>query len=102
MAKLLSALLLIAVSLSAQEFRGTLTGTVSDATGAGVPNAKIIAVKTDTNTRSETVSGADGNYTLPFLAPGPYEVRAEAPGFKSYRHAGIQIGTNERVGEDIK
>src|SRR5258707_13874010 len=87
---------------SAQEFRSTIMGRVTDPSGAGVPNAKIVVLKTDTNARSETVSGADGNYTLPFLAPGPYEVRAEAPGFKAYRHSGIQLGTNERVGEDIR
>jgi hypothetical protein len=85
----------------AQEFRGTLNGRVTDPSGLGVPNAKIVITKTDTNTRSETVSGTDGNYTMPFLAPGSYEVSAEVAGFKKYLHSGIEIGTNERITEDI-
>jgi hypothetical protein len=95
------ALLAAALTLSAQEFRGTLNGRVTDPAGLGVPNVKIVITKTDTNTRSETVSGADGNYTMPFLAPGPYAVTAETAGFKTYSHSGIDIGTNQRVTVDI-
>ena len=102
MKKLLLVLLAMTVSLSAQEFRGTLMGRVTDPSGLAVPNAKVTVLKTDTNTRSETVSGPDGNYTVPFLAPGPYQVIAEAPGFKRYVHPGINIGTNQRVAEDIR
>jgi hypothetical protein len=71
--------------LSAQEFRGTLMGRVTDPSGAGVPSAKIVIVKTNTNTRSETVSSQDGNYTMPFLAPGSYEVAVEVKASKSIR-----------------
>ena len=95
-------LLAIAGSLSAQEFRGTLMGRITDPAGLGVPNAKIVVTKTDTNTRSQTVSGPDGNYTMPFLAPGPYSVEVEVTGFKKYLHSGIEIGTNERIAEDIQ
>jgi hypothetical protein len=102
MKRLLLSLLLMAASLSAQEFRGTLMGRVSDPSGAAVPNAKVTVIKTDTNTRSETVSGPEGSYTAPFLAPGRYEVIAEAPGFKKYVHSGIEVGTNQRVAEDIR
>ena len=42
-----------ATFLSAQEFRSTIMGRVTDPSGAGVPNAKVAAIKTDTNTRSE-------------------------------------------------
>ena len=102
MRQLLFLLLAAALSLSAQEFRGTLMGRITDPSSAGVPDAKVVAVKTDTNARSETVSSQDGNYTLPFLAPGSYEVAVEVKGFKKYSHSGIQIGTNERVSEDIR
>lgn len=93
--------LAVVACMSAQEFRGTMTGRVTDPSGSAVPNAKIIVIKTDTNTRSETVSGPDGGYTLPFLAPGPYEVSAEVPGFKRYQRSGVEIGTNQRVAIDI-
>jgi hypothetical protein len=90
-----------AVFLSAQEFRGTITGRVTDPSGLGVPNAKVVVTKTDTNSRTETVSGQDGNYTAPFLVPGTYEVTAEVSGFKKYERPGIILGTNERITADI-
>ena len=85
----------------AQEFRSTLTGRVVDQSGAVVPGVKVVAVKSDTNTFFRTISTAEGLYTLPFLPPGPYELTAEAKGFKKYAQSGIQIGTNTRVGQDI-
>ena len=93
---------LMAALLPAQEFRSTLMGRVTDPAGLGIPNAKVTVIKTDTNTRTETVSGPEGNYTAPFLAPGPYDVEAEAGGFKKYVHHGIEIGTNQRIAEDIQ
>ena len=101
MKKLFCLLPVLAAMLSAQEFRGSLMGRVTDPSGLGVPNANITVTKTDTNTVSKTVSGPDGNYTAPFLVPGTYEVAAEANGFKKYVHSGIEIGTNQRVAEDI-
>ena len=99
---LLLSLFALPACIFAQEFRSTLTGRVTDPSGLGVPNVKIAVVKTDTNTRTQTVSGTDGNYTAPLLAPGTYSVAAEANGFKKYLHSGIQIGTNERIAEDIE
>jgi hypothetical protein len=86
---------------SAQEFRSSLTGKVTDPSGAAVPNVKITATKTDTNSHFTTVSNSDGLYTIPFLPPGPYELAAEAAGFKSYVHSGMQIGSDLRVEENI-
>lgn len=84
-----------------QEFRSTLGGRVVDAQNAVVPGVKITATKVETGSRSETVSGADGEYSLPFLPPGSYNVVAEAPGFKRYVREGLQVSTNERVPLDI-
>ncbi|HKE23353.1 MAG TPA: carboxypeptidase regulatory-like domain-containing protein [Bryobacteraceae bacterium] len=102
MKRLVCLLPALAALLSAQEFRSTLTGRITDPAGLGVPNTKVTVIKTDTNTRTDTVTGPDGNYTAPFLAPGPYDVEAEAPGFKKYVHHGIEIGTNQRIAEDIQ
>ncbi len=77
-------------------------GRVTDPTGLAVPNAKVTVVKTDSNTRSETLSGPDGNYTLPFLAPGTYELAVEINGFKKYQRSGIEIQTNERIAVDAQ
>jgi len=42
-----------------------------------------------------------GEYTLPFLAPGPYSLAAEAAGFKKFTQTGLQIGTNQKVSKDV-
>ncbi len=95
------AVALFSCVLQAQEFRSTLTGRITDPSGAAVPAAKVVATKTDTNTRFETVASTEGLYTIPLLPPGPYEVRVEAPGFKGYVQAGINVGSNARIGQDM-
>jgi hypothetical protein len=89
-------------ALHAQEFRSTLTGRVSDPSGAGVPNASVVAIKTDTHARYQTVSGPEGFYTVPQLLPGEYEIAVESPGFKKYRQAGIQLASNARVTQNVE
>lgn len=97
----LAILPLVATALQAQEFRSTLSGRVVDPTGAAIPNASLTAINTGTNAKSETRSGNDGLYTIPFLVPGTYQIVAEAPGFKRYIREQFQISTNERVSLDI-
>jgi hypothetical protein len=88
-------------SLTAQEFRSTLTGRVTDPSGAVVPGAKVTAIKTDTNTRFPSETTAEGIYTIPLLPPGPYRIDLEAKGFRPYSQTGIDIGSNKRVAQDI-
>lgn len=90
------------ISLSAQEYRATLSGRVTDPSGSAVPGAAIVATKADTNSRFQTVTGSDGFYTLPQLAPGGYSLTASAKGFKSYVQSGITLGTDQRVSQDVQ
>jgi hypothetical protein len=90
----------VVASLPAQDFRSTLTGLITDPSGAAVANAKVTVTQTETNARSETLSGPAGTYTTPFLAPGTYEVVVEATGFKRFVRTGIVLGANERIGVD--
>ncbi len=94
--------LMMAAGLCAQEFRSTLLGHVTDPSGLGVPSAKVAVMKLDTNARSETVTGPDGNYTVPFLPPGAYQVTVEANGFKKYDRSRFEIGANERIAIDVQ
>src|SRR5689334_20233881 len=89
------------VVLFGQEFRSTLSGRITDPTGAAMPNTKVTAINNETGARSETVSTDAGEFTLPFLAPGNYRITVEATGFKRYVQERIQIGTNTRVTQDI-
>jgi hypothetical protein len=94
--------LLVLATINAQEFRSTMSGRVTDPTGAVVAGAKVTATETETGTNSATTSSAEGSYTLPFLTPGQYRIIVEAPGFKKYQQDQIQIGTNQRVALDVK
>ena len=80
-----------------QEYRSTISGQITDPTGAGVPRATIVASEAATGNRFETQSDEVGNYTLPFLPPGQYTITVEAPGFKRYVRGGYTVSTNQRL-----
>src|SRR5256885_17263209 len=84
--KFAAALVLFGVSIVPvfdQSDRGTITGTVTDPSGAVVSNAKITATNGSTGAVRETTTSGEGNYTLPELPAAPYKVTAEAQGFKA-------------------
>src|SRR2546423_782206 len=91
----------IASSLSAQEFRGSLGGRVIDPQQAVVPGVKIVATNQDNGAKFQTVSGADGDYSLTFLPPGNYSLIAETQGFKKYINNNVRVQTNEHEQLDI-
>lgn len=94
-------LLVVAASLFAQSDRGTITGTVLDATGAVVPAAKIVLTNSQTGLRQETVTTDTGNYTLTALPAGVYSLSVEREGFKSYNQANIRIQVAVTVRVDV-
>jgi hypothetical protein len=89
-------------ALVAQEFRATITGRVTDAQNSAVPGARITVTLLSTGARSETTTGADGLYTIPFLTPGTYRVEAEAQGFKRNSRDNFEAPTGERSSLDIQ
>lgn len=62
---------------------GSINGTVTDPTGAAVPNATIAVQDTQNGATINLVSNAEGRFTAPFLKPDPYELTASAPGLHS-------------------
>src|SRR5947209_6114268 len=87
-----TALLAVSVFLNAQEFRGTLSGSVTDPTGAQVANAKVVIVESHTGTTIESVSDSAGSYTIPFLLPGDYDITVTKEGFKAAVHKSVHVG----------
>jgi outer membrane receptor protein involved in Fe transport len=76
---------------SAQLSTATLSGSVTDSTGAVVPNATVTLTQTETNfTRVVTTKG-DGSYREEFLPIGPYKVTVTAPGFKKLEQTGVVL-----------
>jgi hypothetical protein len=96
------ALLCVPAALMAQEFRGTISGKVVDPQNALVPNAKIEATETRTGAKSRTVSDTAGRYSIPFLAPGAYQIAATSPGFKRFVQDGISLETGAHPVLDIR
>ena len=89
-------------SATAQEFRGTIRGAVTDATGAAVANAKVVATDVNTNAKTSIASDTAGNYTAQFLLPGDYDVSVAAAGFQSsVRHA-IHVGAGDHIDIDVR
>jgi hypothetical protein len=77
---LLSVLFLLATA-PAQNPRGSLRGTVQDATGARIPSAKIVLQAADSSLRREAASEDRGEFRLDDLLPGPYRMTVNATGF---------------------
>jgi len=77
-------LICLACSVWAQSLgnAGTVTGTVTDASGAAIGAAKVILSNRLTNYRQETLAAADGSYRFTNIPPNPYHVEASAPGFE--------------------
>jgi outer membrane receptor protein involved in Fe transport len=77
------AVLVVAPTLWAQNPTGTLTGRVSDNEGAGVPGVTVSATSPALQGDRQTQTSGNGDYKLPFLPPGVYQVTYELEGFKS-------------------
>jgi hypothetical protein len=89
------AVLLFAASAQAQEFRGTISGTITDPSGAAVPNAQVTITEKNTGTINKTTSGSSGEYVVPFLPPGEYQISIETAGFKKVVRSGITLQSAE-------
>src|SRR5438874_2981990 len=95
-------ILLATASMSfSQSDRGTVTGTVSDATGAVIPGASVVATNTETAAKYETISTETGNYTLSQLPAGVYQLSVELPGFKKYVRQGITVLVAQTLRIDV-
>ena len=95
------ALLCLAAYASGQQTRATLTGLVTDPTGAVVPNAIIKIVNSETGATTLVKSNSRGSYTAPFLAPGVYAISVQMTGFKAYLHTGVELQVEATVTENI-
>src|SRR6267154_4729340 len=91
----LSLLFLFGLAGFAQEFRATLTGRVTDPSGAGIPNATVQIRNTGTNELATTQTDSQGSYTIPFLKPGTYSVTAEMSGFKKVNQENLTLNVGQ-------
>jgi len=79
-----------------------LVGTVTDPTGALVPNAKVTITNEDNGFVRNVTTNATGSYSAPNLPNGRYEVSVEVPGFANYDRKDIVVNVDQTVREDAK
>ncbi len=95
-------LMLVSSGLFAQEFRATISGDITDQTGASVVGAKVIAQSVERNVPYEAVTNGSGRYLIQFLLPGKYTVSVEQAGFKKYVRESVTLLASDHSVLDIK
>ncbi|HWB87194.1 MAG TPA: carboxypeptidase regulatory-like domain-containing protein [Bryobacteraceae bacterium] len=85
----------------AQESRGTIVGQILDASGGSVPGATVTVTNVATNAKMETKSNSTGQYVIPFLIPGVYNLTAGNTGFKTSVRDGVELRISERLQVDF-
>ena len=93
--------LLLTVAAFGQRDLGTITGNITDPTGAAIPNAKITITEDATGLTYTVEAGRFGEYARPLLKPGTYTVTAEAAGFRRVAQKNVVIVGGDRVGVPI-
>jgi hypothetical protein len=93
--------MLISLPVSAQVVGATLSGTVTDAQGAAIPNAKISIKNTSTGVTRDITTNESGAYNAPNLLPGSYEVTVSAAGFSTHVQSGIQLTVGAQQGLNV-
>jgi hypothetical protein len=92
---LLICILLFPAGARAQEFRGTISGSVVDQSGAFVPDADVTIQESHTGTINKTATGKSGQYVVPFLSPGTYSITVTKAGFEAFTRNGIELQAQE-------
>ncbi len=95
-------LLAIVLPLSAAlaQTSGTISGTVKDASGGLMPNAKVTALNSTTAEKREATTNSAAQYTFPFLPPGEYQIQVSAAGFAP-ASVRATLAVTERIAVDI-
>jgi hypothetical protein len=85
----------------AQSDRGSLTGSLTDPSGAAVPAVPVVATNEATGVQSRTVTTADGYYTIPSLPAGSYSLTVQAPNYSKLIRNGITVSVSATVRVDL-
>ena len=100
-------ILLLAATFSvstafSQLVSATIVGSITDSSGAVVPNAKVQLTETNTGVDRNGLANASGNFTFPNLPPGRYRVTVEVPGFKKEIRDGVNLDVNATARVDLQ
>jgi hypothetical protein len=93
---------LSAILLMAQSYQGSIRGTVTDSTGAPVPNAKVILTNDGTGEARSSITGGEGGYDFEIVVPTTYTLSAEAPNFKKFERKNVTLAAQEHLTIDMQ
>src|ERR1700730_1804160 len=94
-------ILLLCLPAFSQGNFGRILGTITDQSGAVIPDATVTVTDTQRGVTRALTTDAAGEYDAPSLTPGTYDVRVEAKGFKTTEHPGIYVGVGKEVRFDL-
>lgn len=99
-----AAMLLLAMfaTANAQEFRGSLTGNVTDPNGAALPGVTVEIKNVETNVAATATTNEDGGYSFPLLQPGKYTLTVTSQGFNTEAREGLEIRVADKLTLDIQ
>ena len=92
---------LAALVLLSQTPTGSISGTVTDSTGAQVPGATVRIVNDNTHETHSTTTSASGSYIFPIVPAGQYVLETEAAGFKLEKRSGLTLDVNQNARADF-
>jgi hypothetical protein len=98
----LSSIVITAPTLRAQTLYGSIVGTVTDQSGAVVPNAQVKAVNPATGETRETTADEAGRFSIGNVVPGNYDLKVSAPGFRLSTKTGVAATVNTVVRADVQ
>jgi len=88
--------------LGAQDFRGVISGQVTDPSGAAIADATVKTTHVDTGEVREVRTTAEGSYTIPYLNPGVYDIEVSAPGFRTLKRERIVLRVADKLNLSLK
>src|SRR5215471_17372048 len=97
-----AAICLFGGAVFAQEITGSIAGSVTDANGAGVSGATVTFTDVDKKTVVRTATTKEqGDYSVPLLPVGTYDITVEAKNFKKHVESGVKLDVNQRRTIDV-
>src|SRR5262249_53130659 len=100
--RVMTAVFLFTGALFGQGGTGAISGSVTDASGAVVPGATVVAINETTGFQRTTAVGSAGEYTIVGLQPGSYTVTAERTGFKKFTLRGLVLQVDQNARVDVR
>ncbi len=94
--------LMLSLAALAQDFRGAISGRITEGSGAAVTNANVAITNTATNVNQATTTNESGDFNAPYLIPGKYRVTVESTGFKKSVRDNIEVRVGDRLQLDVQ